>query len=344
MKVHICFPFNSLSLGGGGAQFLRTLRNRFVAMNCYTENPDEAEAVFFNSHHDVSSVVKMKRCFPGKIFIHRLDGPMKLYNNSADNRDRTVYAMNGAVADGTVYQSHWSRMKNNEAGIVPAMFETVILNASDPEIFNTVDRQEFSVNRRCRIVMSSWSSNFNKGFEVYQWLDAHLDFSRYEVLFIGRSPVSFTNIRLIAPLDARDMARELKKCDIYLTASRKDPCSNALVEALHCGLPALALNDGGHPELVGKGGLTFDVCEEIPGKLDLIRSDYSTFQAKIALPGIEDTASAYLMFADMIARRIADGEYIPKKAEWWKCFALMLTNAVVKYGRWHTMRRSNHAK
>ncbi len=55
---------------------------------------------------------------------------------------------------------------------------------------------------------------------------------------------------------------------MYIAPSRDDPCSNALLEALACGLPAAFLASGGHPELVGDGGLPFEADEELPDVLD----------------------------------------------------------------------------
>jgi len=69
----------------------------------------------------------------------------------------------------------------------------------------------------------------------------------------------------------------LKRHDIYVTASQNDPCSNALVEALSCGLPAVYFRDGGHPELVEFGGIGFRTPEEIPGVLDRLVASYETF-------------------------------------------------------------------
>ena len=45
--------------------------------------------------------------------------------------------------------------------------------------------------------------------------------------------------------------------------SQDDPCSNSLIEALHCGLPAIVLNSGGHPEIIGNAGVKFKNRKEI---------------------------------------------------------------------------------
>src|SRR5262245_50300514 len=82
--------------------------------------------------------------------------------------------------------------------------------------------------------------------------------------------------------------------DIYLTASQNDPCSNALVEALSCGLPAVYFRDGGHPELVEFGGIGFHTPEEIPAALERLVASYEAFQRSIWVDSIDECAQKYI--------------------------------------------------
>ena len=116
------------------------------------------------------------------------------------------------------------------------------------------------------MIASSWSQNPRKGADVLAWLDRNLDPERFELTFVGQSQQRFERIRHAPPVDSHGVARLLREHDVYLAASRDDPCSNALLEALACGLPAAYLDSGGHPELVGGGGLPFDSAEEVPGR------------------------------------------------------------------------------
>ena len=95
-------------------------------------------------------------------------------------------------------------------------------------------------------------------------------------------------------MPSQQLADCLRNFDIYITASENDPCSNALIEALSCGLPAIFLRSGGHPELVGMGGLGFDHPEEIPALIDRLVEHYAAIQACIQVRSITDVASAYL--------------------------------------------------
>ena len=82
--------------------------------------------------------------------------------------------------------------------------------------------------------------------------------------------------------------------DVYIAASQDDPCSNALLEALACGLPAAFLESGGHPELVGEGGLPFRDDEELPAVLDRLVSELETRREAISTPSITSVADRYL--------------------------------------------------
>ena len=134
---------------------------------------------------------------------------------------------------------------------------TIIDNAPDQLIFNTSYRKNKS--DKIRLVCNFWSINKNKGFEYYKFLDSNLDFKKYSFTYIGNDPgIKFKNIKQIRPFDSENLARHLSNHDILVTVSQYECCSNSLLEAMACGLPAVGLNSGGTPEVIGKGGLLFD--------------------------------------------------------------------------------------
>ena len=67
-----------------------------------------------------------------------------------------------------------------------------------------------------------------------------------------------------------------------------------MIEALACGLPTLYLDDGGHPELVGYGGLPFKSEDEILPQLERLVEDYESFQRLIVVSRLDDVADKYL--------------------------------------------------
>jgi glycosyltransferase involved in cell wall biosynthesis len=106
--------------------------------------------------------------------------------------------------------------------------------------------------------------------------------------------VQFERIRSVGPVGSPEVAELLRSHDVYVAASRDDPCSNALLEALACGLPAAFLESGGHPELVGAGGLSFRSDEEIPEVLRRLTEGLLAFRNAISVPSIESVADRYL--------------------------------------------------
>ncbi|MCG3772762.1 MAG: hypothetical protein JW384_03981 [Nitrosomonadaceae bacterium] len=152
----------------------------------------------------------------------------------------------------------------------------------------------FNSPRKVRLISASWSDNPRKGGPVYKWLDEHLDWDCFEYTFVGRTQEHFKNIQHVQAVPSEGLAQLLRQHDIYITASERDPCSNSLVEALTCRLPALYYNDGGHPELVGFGGLPFQKREEIPAQLERLVACYGQFQSLICVPTIEEIATTYL--------------------------------------------------
>jgi glycosyltransferase involved in cell wall biosynthesis len=281
---------------GGGHQFMRALMREMTEQGWRVEHnqiPRATHACLFNSFNFDFKRLKRQLKKHGCFCVHRVDGPIAVYRGFDDGTDLRIAEINEELADATVFQSQYSLDKHRELGFELA--EPVIIpNAADPAIFNANERTHWDGRRPLRIISASWSDNPNKGAATYKWLDEHLDFKQYEYTFVGRIQESFKNIRHIQPVDSETLAVELRRHDVFITASRNDPCSNSVIEALSCGLPVIYLNSGGHPELVQEAGLAFHESDEIPGCLESIGRDYDRYQSMISLPSIEDIARQYL--------------------------------------------------
>jgi hypothetical protein len=307
VKVHILFEFRQGPWGGGN-QFLKSLKKYVQSVNGYDENVATAQVILFNSHQCIGEVIKAKLSHPEKIFIHRIDGPIRLYNQTNDRRDNIVFAANRYLAEATVFQSAWSQQQNHLLGLQRNLFETMIPNAPEPSIFNRQGKRDFSDSHKIRLIATSWSQNWNKGFDTYQWLDENLDFNKYEMVFVGKSPVQFKNIRHISPLSSGNIADKLKQSDIFIFASPIEACSNSLLEALHCGLPAVGPDQSSTPELIGRGGETFTAPSQIPDLLEKITNHYSEYQAYINNPPIEQVGGRYYNFISEVYHQVKTGE------------------------------------
>jgi len=225
--------------------------------------------------------------------VHRVDGPIGVYRGFDDGTDGRIHRINRELADATVFQSQFSYRKHVEMGM--EFVEPVVIgNAVDPDLFHPHGRCPFSADRPIRLISVSWSDNPNKGAAVYRWLDDNLDWQRIEYTFVGRIKEPFRNIRSTGAVSSTEVAEALRRGNVYITASRNDPCSNSLLEALACGLPCLYLNSGGHPEIVKDAGLPFEEAGQIPGLLDRLVGEYESYRSAISVAPVGEIADRYI--------------------------------------------------
>jgi glycosyltransferase involved in cell wall biosynthesis len=304
--IHILSELKSGPWGGGN-QFLKALREYLRKRRAYAESIDAAQVVIVNGHQwgpHLITLFRLKRARPELVIMHRVDGPMEVVRGRADNRivDEAIVCFSHNFSDGTVFQSHWSRDLCIARGMDGARPHAIVLNAPDPSIFYP-PANALAMDGKIRIISTSWSSNWRKGFDVFQHLDQHLDFSRYEFTFVGNSPIIFKNIRHINPLASSMLAEELRRHHIFLQASHLEACSNSLIEAMNCGLVPVARNNSSHPEIVGKVGVLFEGIDDV---VDAIRAAAQGRADYIANMSQEITIAkagrAYLDFAVAMSR------------------------------------------
>ncbi len=293
VRVHILAEFKEGAWGGAN-QFLKALRLSFIDRGVYAESPDEATHIIYNSYHHLGKALRLKRRFPHKVFVHRLGPVFYLHRGKAwKSVDRAIVRLATTLADGIIFQSHWALGEAVKLGFEPAAMPVAVIgNAVDQNVFNNSGKAN-SPHMPLRVVATSWSDNFKKGFRFLEYLDKKAD-QKYEVTFVGNSPKSFSSIKVIPPQKSDELAKILKEQDIFLAGMEDDACSNALLEALASGLPAVAYASGGNSELVKEGGELFQSAEEIEVKLDTVAQNYSVYQDKIKLESISEIAERYL--------------------------------------------------
>ena len=279
---------------GGGNQFLLALvrewRRRDLEVELNRLSGETNECLFNSFNFEFRRLRRFAR--DGVRMVHRVDGPIGVYRGFDDGTDRRIVEIN-EIADATILQSRYSLDKHRELGLT-LRDPVVIPNAVDPDIFYPAAAREPVKGRRVRVIASSWSDNPRKGADVLEWLDRNLDFDAFELTFAGRTQSTFERIRVVGPLASEPLAELLRTQDLYLAPSRDDPCSNALLEALACGLPAAFLRSGGHPELVGAGGIGFGAPEELPDVLARLAGELDERRAAIRVPALSDVADRYL--------------------------------------------------
>jgi glycosyltransferase involved in cell wall biosynthesis len=280
---------------GGGHQFLRALvaelEARGVTVELNTISSGTTACLLNSFNFDFRRLRRFAR--DDVRFVHRVDGPIGTYRGFDDGTDARIAELNAILADATIVQSRYSLEAHRALGI-ELVEPHLITNAVDPAVFHPPATREPLAGRRVRVVASSWSDNPNKGADVLGWLDRNLDLERYELTFAGRTDEAFDRIRVLGPITTEPLAAELRRSDVYLAPSRNDPCSNALLEALASGLPAVFRASGGHPELVGEAGIPFDEPDEVADALDRLVAELDERRAAIRVPLLSDVADRYL--------------------------------------------------
>lgn len=286
MKIHILFQFMEGPYGGAN-QFLKSLRVYFREKDIYTDNISNANVVIVNcspmSLLDLSWKIIFCAGIQKKFIVARIDGPVFKIRGRDLFFDKYFFVFCRLMSDLIIFQSNWSKNKCVEYGLdLNGINHSVVINSPDKRIFFPVE-QKTNNNKKQSIVISSWSANSRKGFDVYRYLDEKLDFKNFDIVFFGNSPVKFKNIKMVDALGSEFLARELRRHDYILTASEDDPCSNALLEGIASGLFPIALRSGGHPEIVGARGILFDDKYDLLDKLsDLAEYPRSKTQVELS--------------------------------------------------------------
>lgn len=283
---------------GGAHQTLRALLQEVTARGVgveYGAASESTRAVLFNSFNfDARRLEWFAARLPaGCRVVHRVGAVTSLYRGFDDGTDAHVAALNRRFADATIAISHATIDMYRQIDI-ELVEPRVIYNATDPAIFHPHGRVDFDRDRKTRLVAVSWSDNPRKGGPFYRWLESALDWSRYELTFVGNTREDFERVRVLPPLPSDELADELRRHDIFVTATEHDAYSNALVEALSCGLPAVYLESGGSAEAVKDAGFGFADREQVPELLERLRDEYELRQARIDLPTLTEVVDRYL--------------------------------------------------
>ena len=282
---------------GGGNQFLLALVKEFkrqgmdVGMN--RVGPRTKVCMFNSFNFDFKKLSRINDKYDPRM-VHRLAGPIGVYRGTDIEIDKNTQELNEKLADATIFISDYSASKYKELGL-DFKNPTVIRNTADPEIFHPHGRIGLpDGNHKIRLIATAWSNNPRKGGPLLAWLDEHLDHVRFELTFVGRTKAEFKNAKVLDAVPSEELADILRKHDIYIAPSEDDPCSNALVEALSCGLPAVFRQSGGHPELVGEAGVGFTDEKTALLAIEKVAEDIKSFQSKIRVQTFEEVAKKYL--------------------------------------------------
>ena len=329
MKLYIEYQFRDGPYGGAN-QFLKTLRDYLVKEGIYTERAIDADVILINHTNISKETLKIKKEYPEKIFIHRMDGPVSKHRPRAKILDWHSFYLDRLLCNGSVFQSTWTKENCFNLGYRQTGDYTSIHNAPNPQIFSKENRKNNVSEGKIKLVTTSWSPNWSKGFDIIRYLDEHLDYSRYKYTFIGRSPITFQNIKPIEPLASEELAKELKKHDIFIATSKCESCSNSLIEAIDCGLAVAARDSGCYREITGKGGVIFEKIEDSVAAIDRVAGELGKYQVQLPYYDIEEIGRQYYQFALDLSNNIKSGKIPQKQFGYGKMFLWSLSVLFIK--------------
>lgn len=291
MKIHICSKIKE-GVWGGGNQFLKALRTEFIKQGVYADSINQADAVIFNSYQDLWQLIKYYVTKKKGNIIYRL-GPIFYLHRGWKWRivDVFVILVANLFVDLIIFQSKWSYEQGIKLGLNRKKKYFIIQNAVDGSIFfSEKNENKFE---KIRLIYTSWSTNLNKGFNYLAFLDRNLDFKKYELKFVGNSPILFKNIKTLKPLPSIDLAKELRQSDIFISPAKDDACSNAILESLACGLPVVALDSGSNGELIGQAGILFNNEASLLSGIEKVSQDMDTYRNRIIIKDIKTVSCEY---------------------------------------------------
>ena len=271
MKVCINIKFRE-GPSGGGMRFSYNLKNYLTKNNISVVNTladndiniilnvSPYPFIFLVSSFSFIDAYAYKCRHPNTIIIQRI--------NECDERKNTKF-MNALLikashyADYQVYVSGWLKQNLIRSGMDPTLPSSVIFSGGDQHIFNNNNLKRWNGQGPLKIVTHHWSSNYEKGHDIYQQLDRILDDpayrDKYQFSFIGNVPSNLTyrNTTIIPPLNGQQLADKLKEHHVYLSASRNEPGGMHIIEGGLCGLPLLYIRSGSLPEYSQGFGIEF---------------------------------------------------------------------------------------
>lgn len=305
MKIAINYKFTDQAFGGGNRFFYDLycylLSNKHEVTDNLNDNKIDIILIMDPRHTSPHFTFGIKEIIyyitkinVSTIVVHRI--------NECDERKNTHF-MNfhlkliNYYADHTVFIASWLKKlnlwhKKNS--------HSVILNGVNRNIFYS--KKNKKINKKLSIVTHHWGANHLKGFDIYSYLDKLLnnkDFKKkFSFTYIGNLPknVTFKNSKYIKPLNGKKLADELRKHDIYLTASLNEPGGMHHIEGASCGLPLLFRNSGSLPEYCSGFGIQFESQKDFLKKLIKL-SDYYVqhqFQIKNYNRDSNNTSKSYL--------------------------------------------------
>lgn len=295
MTKKIYFTLKPVNRSYGGGNFFVKNMTRYLKSKNYTIiydlEPDIDIIFIIDPRRNIyENVVEYKQKYPNVKIIHRV-------NENDMKREKTInleplLVKTMKIANIVVFVSKWLHNYFVEKYKLEGLNTTYIINGCDENTFYPYKNEDiskkklkFKPNDKIRIVTHHFSSNYLKGFHIYNEIDKLLNKQQnFEFTFIGNYNENYKpkNINLVGPCNGDRLAKKLRNFDIYLTATQYEPGAMHYLEGLSCGLPVLyCINGGGTQEVCSKYGEEFSDIKSFLEKLNFIRNHYEKYYKKI---------------------------------------------------------------
>ncbi|OGT89671.1 MAG: hypothetical protein A2286_10615 [Gammaproteobacteria bacterium RIFOXYA12_FULL_61_12] len=316
MKIAIGYHLQSGPWGGGN-QFARSLIRALEARGDsvrYDLEDGDLDIILLtdprwrspNVSFGAGAILRyLSRRNPRALVVHRINECDE--RKGTHNMNRLLRWANYAV-DYTVFIASWLEDLDVWQRSSP---HDVILNGADATIFRQSLNTHWDGQQRLKLVTHHWGGNHMKGFDVFTRLDRLLAEptwrDRIEFTYIGNLPAGyrFQYANYLSPLNGEQLARELAKHHVYITASVNEPAGMHHIEGALSGLPVLYRNSGALPEYCSGFGIEFVGDDFIPA-LESMFGRYAELKRVMpAYPHSSDRMCAgYLaLFDSMLAQR-----------------------------------------
>ncbi|EKE00358.1 MAG: hypothetical protein ACD_22C00041G0005 [uncultured bacterium] len=182
------------------------------------------------------------------------------------------------IADYVIFQSEYQRNIFKKFGY-NGYKNRIIFNGASSE-YSHVPASSRVIGDRLTLVSVTASPRSQKRHDLIARVS--LD-PRVDVLHFGRWPdkVKPLNVKLMGVQGRDAMIKAFKDAHYLIFPAEKEPCSNAVCEALSCGLPVIYNPaPGGCSELVLGNGFGLNVAD-IKESIDKAFSDYAGYVAKL---------------------------------------------------------------